>query len=120
MLDKTITSALLTLRKQIVREKQDGLEHVNALLVARGIDPTRLHVPCKQLDREFGHRGVQLLALASLRTGAKTHAQIAVDFMAAKPGLDHYRAMIRVYRTIYKLRDRGMVRRDGRLWGLAQ
>ena len=38
MLDKTITSALLQLRAQIIRGRLDGLAHVQALLLARGVD----------------------------------------------------------------------------------
>ena len=37
MLDKTIDSALLKLRRQIIRGGLDGLDHFNALLVQRGI-----------------------------------------------------------------------------------
>ena len=45
MLDKSITSALLALRAQIIRGNLDGLDNVEALLVQRGIDPAAHHVP---------------------------------------------------------------------------
>ena len=91
------------------------MEQVNALLSSRGIDPARLRVPRKRLPSEFGQRGIMLLVMASLRDGPKTYPQIAADFMSAKPALSRERVIIRVYRTIYKLRDRGVVRREGRL-----
>ena len=37
MLDKTITSALLNLRAQIIRHKLEGIKHVEALLIARSV-----------------------------------------------------------------------------------
>ena len=43
MLDKTITNALIALRRQIIRGNLDRLDHVNALLAARGI----ARLPCK-------------------------------------------------------------------------
>jgi hypothetical protein len=48
MLDKTITSALLHLRAQIIRDRLDGLGHVNALLVQRGIEPSGQLVRAKR------------------------------------------------------------------------
>lgn len=45
MLDKPIDSALLNLRRHIIRGNPDGLDHVEALLVHRGIDPAAHHVP---------------------------------------------------------------------------
>lgn len=120
MLDKTIISALLNLRKQIIRDGLTGLDHVNALLAARGIDTARLHDPQVWPVGSRGQRGIQLLVLASLRAGPKTPAQIGADFMAAKPGLARERAMIRVYRTIYKLRSKGLVVKIGLTWGLAR
>jgi hypothetical protein len=44
MLDKTITNALIALRKQIIRESLDGLPHVDALLAARGVDPAQIRI----------------------------------------------------------------------------
>ena len=42
MLDKTITSALLVLRKRLILTGSGSLAHVNALLAERGIDPATL------------------------------------------------------------------------------
>jgi hypothetical protein len=120
MLDKTITNALLALRAQIIRENLGGLDHVNALLITRGIDPDLQHVrrmiprdSCKQ-------REVKRLVMEALRTGPKRPSEIGARFMACKPEIAPDRAMIRVYRAIYKMRDGGVVVKDGRVWRLAQ
>jgi hypothetical protein len=42
MLDKTIDSALLNLRRQIIQGNLDGLGHVEAFLAQRGLDPSAL------------------------------------------------------------------------------
>lgn len=120
MIDKTITSALLALRKQIIWDGLDGLEHVNALLMARGIDPAGLNTVPRQLAQACARRGIQMLVLASLRTGPKTHTQIATALVAARPSLEPGRVAACVYRAVYKLSDKGLVRREGRLWGMAR
>lgn len=120
MLDKTITNALLHLRGRIIREGQDGLDNVNALLVARGIDPAAQHVRRKIPHDSCAQREVKALVLQALREGPKTPAQIGAHFMACKPDIAPDRAMLRVYRAIYKMRDRGVVVSDGRAWQLAQ
>ena len=120
MLDKSITSALLALRAQIIRGNLDGLDHVEALLVQRGIDPAAHHVP-RPIPRDSCKlREVKLIIIAALRDGPKRPAEIGVYFMACKPEITPDRAMIRVYRAIYKLRDSGGIVSDGGVWRLAQ
>jgi hypothetical protein len=120
MLDKTINSALLALRAQIIRGNLDGLDHVEALLVQRGIDPAAHHVP-RPIPRDSCKlREVKLIIIAALRDGPKRPAEIGVYFMACKPEIEPDRAMIRVYRAIYKLRDSGGIVSDGGVWRLAQ
>ena len=66
MLDKTITSALLNLRAQIIRGKLDGLEHVNALLVALGVDPAAQYVAGKAKPA-FRRSELRQIIFAALR-----------------------------------------------------
>jgi hypothetical protein len=120
MLDKTITNALLHLRAQIIRENQDGLDHVNALLVTRGVDPAAQHVRRKIPQDSCAQREVKALVLQALRDGPKRPSEIGAHFMACKPEIAPDRAMLRVYRAIYKMRDRGVVVRDGGAWLLAR
>ena len=49
MQDKTINNALLALRKQIIREGGNGLDHVQALLEQRGVNMPRV-LPPKRSD----------------------------------------------------------------------
>ena len=42
--------SLYYLRSQIIREGLDGLEHVDALLRLRGLDPEAVHVPAKRVE----------------------------------------------------------------------
>ena len=120
MLDQTITNALLDLRARTIRDGSEGLAHVVALLILRGVDLATQHVRRKIPQDSCAQSEVKLFILAALRDGPKTPAQIGAHFMAAKPWIAPNRAMIRVYRAIYKARDKGVVRRDGRVWRLAQ
>lgn len=120
MLDKTIDSALLELRRQIIRGNLDGLDHVEALLAQRGIDPSAHHVP-RPIPRDSCQtREIKKMILEALRDGPKRPAEIGAVFMARKPFIAPERAMIRVYRAIYKLRDRGGIVSDDGVWRLAQ
>ena len=119
MLDKTITSALLNLRAQIIRSKLEGLEHVNALLVARGVDPAAQYVRRKIPQDSCKQREVKMIVLKALRSGPKRPKEIGAYFATCKPDIVPDRAMIRVYRAIYKMRDRGGIVSDGGVWRLA-
>jgi hypothetical protein len=57
MQDKTIDGALLALRKQIIREKREGLAHVEALLALRGVHMPAV-LPAKRKD--VAGKGVSL------------------------------------------------------------
>ena len=117
MLDKSIDSALQALRRQMIREGQNGLCHVEALLRLRGIRLAKVPPPMPDDCLHYG--AVRPIVLAALQGGADTTCQIADAVLAAMPGMDRQRALIRVYRAVYKLRDKGLVRQEGRLWGLA-
>lgn len=45
--DETLTAALHFMRCQVVRDGSEGLEHIDALLALRGVDPASLPVPEK-------------------------------------------------------------------------
>lgn len=115
MLDKTITSALLNLRAQIIRGKLDCLDHVEALLVARDIDLAAQHVPQQIAQR----RDTSRLALNALRDGPKRAKEVAHHVMAAT-GMPERQAKAIMYQAVYNLHRRGLVKREGRLWTLAQ
>lgn len=117
MLDKSIDGALLALRKQITREGQDGLEHVEALLRMRGVDMPRV-MPAKRQDvAKRGH--MRLLVLEALRGGPKPLKGIAAHVSARRPEIGYSLAYTRCGQCLAKLRNAGLVMREGRVWGLA-
>ena len=114
MLDKTITSALLNLRAQIIRGKSDGLEHVEALLVARGVDPAAQHVP-RKANAAFRHSELRQIIFAALREGPQSSRAIADRVQASSLHLTTFRARHKVHRAIWKMKDMGLVAKDGAL-----
>ncbi len=114
MLAKSITAALLHLRVQTIREKLDGLEHVEALLRMRGVDLTKHHVPRKTAQR----RDTSLLSLDALRSGPKTGKEVS-QHVAAVTGLTYEQARDRVYQALHSLKVKGWVVKDGKVWRLA-
>lgn len=120
MLSKTITSALLNLRVQIIRDGLGGLDHVEALLVARGVDPARHRVGHKKPADSCRQGEVRLIIIDAVRDGPKRPCDIGAAFMARKTHIARDRAMTKVYRAIYKMRDQGVVAGCDGMWRLAQ
>ncbi|HMO09323.1 MAG TPA: hypothetical protein PKD10_17000 [Paracoccaceae bacterium] len=107
MLDKSIDSALLALRKQIIRSGSDGLAHVEALLALRGVDlprvsPARVHGTTKRNE-------TALLVIGALRDGPMARSEVVAVLAAAKPLLDAKRCYHRVDHAMAKLRAKGVV-----------
>ena len=118
MQDKSINGALLALRKQIIRGDLDGLAHVEALLVLRGADLPAV-LPAKRQDAaRRGHMAV--MVLDALRSGANTQATVAAYVSAKRPELTPEAAYKRASLALAKLQRKGMVRREGRVWGLCE
>lgn len=107
--DKTTNVSLYYLRAQIIRDGLEGLEHVDALLRLRGIDPDALRVPEKK-NWTYRRGGLTVAVLGVLRQGANTAPQIAA-------ALDHRHSS--VCQCLATLEARGVVRREGRVWRLA-
>jgi hypothetical protein len=119
MQERSITNALLALRKQIIRGNLDGLDHVNALLVLRGVDLAALEPKRASSECRLPRRGMSALALDALREGPKRGRDVAA-YVAEHSDMTHRQAIKRVYQPLTRLAELGVVRRDGRLWGLAQ
>ena len=84
---RPITSALLHLRAQIIRGKIDGLAHVEALLVARGVALPR--VPKPHARNSLPHRAMSVLLIEALRDGPKGGVA-AVRYVADhQPSISH-------------------------------
>ena len=118
MLDKTITSALLNLRAQIIRDKRDGLGHVEALLVARGVGLPA--VPRQRPADTFRRSRLRRLILDGLRGGPVRSALLIEQVMAKQPSVLRIDATHRVHNVLWKMKVSGLVVREGRLWRLAQ
>lgn len=120
MLDKTINNALLRLRAQIIRDGLEGLQHVEAMLLLRGIDPASHYVRRKIPLDSCKQRELKIIVLDALRSGPKTAREIAQAFMRRKPEIAPDRAKIRVHRATYKMRDAGVLVGNAGVWRLAQ
>lgn len=104
---ETIRRVLYRLRGEIIREGQDGLEHVNALLRLRGADPEAQRVPEKQL-KGFGRGKLRLAIMRALQDGPRTGAQIAAA-VAAGRGWTTKQARANVYPALCRMRDAGSI-----------
>lgn len=83
--NETFVRVLYRLRAEIVREGQDGLEHVDALLRLRGADPEAQTIPAR-VPKSFGRGKLRMAVLRALRDGPRTSAQVAAA-VAAEHGM---------------------------------
>jgi len=113
---ETITRALRSLRAQIIRNGEPGLEHVDALLQLRGdsLGPVPRKVTC-----HFQRGKLRVAIFTALRGGPLTGPEVVARVCEAH-GLT-YGAMYRsVYSQLGEMKDVGQLRHEGRAWGLAQ
>ena len=116
MQDKSINGALLALRKQIIRGKLDGLEHVEALLVMRGVHMPAV-LPAKNAN--VAYRGqVRKILCEALRDGPKTRAELVRYVAAKRPTLPPEVVYRRADQVLWKMKKAGMLCREGRVWRL--
>ena len=114
MQDRTIDNALLALRKQVIREGTEGQDHVEALLQMRGVDMPHV-LPAKRKD-VAGKGLMARLVLESLRDGPKPLREVVSHVARHRPELDYRAAYIRTTQALARMKGRGLVRRDGRVW----
>lgn len=115
--DDLINASLYYLRARTIRDKLDGLEHIEALMHIRGLDPAAIHVPRKN-KRQFRNGEFRKLVLDAIKDGCDT-PQAIVDNIG--DDLAHLRPKDRsrqVKRCLETLEGRGVVRREGRAWRL--
>ncbi len=83
------------------------------LLDMRGVSLPLYH------QREQFRRGATMRAvLDALKEGPMTPAQVGDAILAAKSDLSERDARNRAYQTLQRLKAKGVVVRDGRLWAL--
>ena len=117
MLDKSIDAALVELRRQIVRGGLEGQEHVEALLIARGVAlrPVTRQLVAVRLPRNY----LRWMILAALRDGPMTGPAIAAMVMERTPQIAPEQAYFRAYSAVTRLRYAGLVVREGKWWWIA-
>jgi hypothetical protein len=114
MQDKTINNALLALRKQIIRGEGNGLAQVERLLRMRGVDMPRV-LPAKRKD--VARKGyMSKLVLEALRGAPKTTIEVAGYVARNRPELTPEAAKKRAGLCLTKLKRKGLVGREGRVW----
>ena len=111
MQDKTINNALLALHKA-------GGEQANLarqLLRMRGIEPPRLVSRCSDPFRRYQMRAA---ILEALQDGPRTGPEIVRHVMQHQDGWGYKDAQRRVSTALTKMKQLGLVRREGRVWNL--
>ena len=116
-MDKSIDAALLELRPRLLRGGLEGREHVEALLLSRGIPlrPVSRQLTAHRLSRNHLRR----MILVALRGGPMTGPAIAAMVIGRKPQIAPDQAYFRAYSAVTRLRYAGLVGRDGKGWRLA-
>lgn len=118
MLDKSIDGALLALRKQIIRGNGEGLAHVEALCLLRGVDMPAV-LPAKRAD--VARKGMmRLIILDGIRKGYRTQRDLAAYVAIQRPELSPCAAYVRTTQALQKLRRAGILRLNGGAWRLAE
>jgi hypothetical protein len=114
MQDKTINNALLALRKQIIRGDGKGLAQAETLLRMRGVVMPRV-LPAKRKD--VARKGqMSKLVLDALRGGPMTTIEVADHVARNRPELAPEAAKKRAGLCLTKLKRRGLVGREWRVW----
>ena len=117
MLDKTIDSALQNLRRNLIRNGGDGLEHVEALMRIRGMEFKRVLTRKRGAAAKRGQ--MRRIVLAILFDGPKRMCELVPMVHAARPDIEAAAAYQRTGQVLVNLKLDGLVVRDGRVWGLS-
>ena len=113
--DDTIISTLHHLRQVAVRDGLSTLPHIDAILLAHGVDPETLQTP-RKTPKAFKRGELHRLVLDVLRSGPQTGRQIAEHINAQRPSLTPAQAYKRVYICLNTLKRHGVVDHEGRVW----
>lgn len=114
MLDKTIDSALLALRRQIIREGQEGLVEVETLLRLRGVSMLKV-LPPKRKD-VAGKGAMRLILLEGIGRGYRSQRTLTAYVMQRRPELSREDAYTRTSLALAKMRKAGQARCEAGVW----
>lgn len=114
----TIDNALFHLRALCIRDGHEGLEHVEALLRIRGVDPDGMHVPRKQ-PRRFRRGELRKAVLGALGAESISSRSVTTRVHADRPDLDADWLHPRIMVSLSTLKNEGLVVRTEDGWALA-
>lgn len=112
--EETLVAALHFMRCQIVREGAEGLEHIDALLRLRGVDPKSLPVPQK-FPKTFKRGHLTQAILRELRDGPLRGSELARRLQGNLAYDDAYK---KVYAALHRLGRSGIILPKNNLWWL--
>lgn len=115
--EETLVSALHFMRCQIVRDRAEGLGHVDALLKLRGVDPASLPMPEKR-PKHFARGKLRIAILEALRLGPMTGAELARRMQGND--LEYAAAYKRVYQCLNRMFGAQIVKNEGGKWRLTK
>jgi hypothetical protein len=115
--EATITSALRALRVRTIREGRPGREHVEALLALRG--DNLAPVP-KAYTIRFRRGELSRVIRRALAQGPLELRDVSGYVYSHKPAMGRRTAHQRVSVILFRMKTRGMVAHEGRLWRLAE
>jgi hypothetical protein len=115
MQDRSINSALVALRKQIIRGNGAGLDHIEALMALRGVELRPVLPPRSKDAARRGHMAA--MVVSALRENGPQTARDVTEYVAKRrPEIAHADAHKRAAMALSNLKIKGLVRRYGRLW----
>ena len=114
MQDQTINNALLALRKQIIRGNGEGIAHVEALLLSRGVHMPRV-MPSKRLD--VARKGqMRRIIIEALSDGPKPLREIVAYVERNRPEIPPRAAYVRTTQVLAKMKQDGTIKLHHRMW----
>ncbi len=113
MQDKTIDNAPLALRKQIIRGDGENQAHEAALPKARGVPIPK---PCAYRS-PFKSGGLKQAVLSAPAERPQSGPTCIGILWGYGPDLTCKDASTRVWKTLTRLKAKGLVRREGRVFG---
>lgn len=111
--ERHIERVLYYVRAELVRSGGDGVEHANALLKLRGLDPDKYHVGNQMPRKIKGRSGRRRAIIAALKQGKATSYQICQRIALEHLHIDPDANWLNVSSCLSQLKQQGIVENDG-------
>ena len=105
MQERSIIGVLCHMRSEIIREKLEGLDHVEALMRLRGFDPASQHVRHKQRQNRFRQSQIKRAVIAALKDGPLTGRDMAARIHTQRPDLTYKEVYDRQYQALARMKQ---------------